>query len=323
MRTSLSGIVVLFQVTNAVDLVFPVEVNPSAPIALTILATLAVNTSEVTLHDSISCNSSAFVTASFNGSFVGNRNNPAVSFYTIDPRPSVDLTTVCVDNLPVGHIQFHEPPVLVYDRHPVFPKQSVGIRQFVNPGWTHKFPPIMCKDCDAHMNTMALKSVVTGIAPCSGRREEHNAFFNITTSEKEPVSLFPFRVEVAYTSAHQVFQAWTLSTDHLSMYEDALADIKGPLQICFYSDSMAASGTYLGEAEFMMSENDTSGLVFFLLFIGIALPIITIVSVALHCFRLTRHRQFARSLKHMIQGVQLEREMLLVPAQPVSQDIVV
>jgi hypothetical protein len=261
------------------------------------------------------------VVASFNGSFRGNRKNPAVSYFTIDPRPIADITTVCVDNSPVGHIEFHQPPVLVYDRHPVFPKQSVGIRQFVNPGWTHKFPSITCKGCNDSFNTLALKSAVTGIAPCSGRREEHNAFFNITTSEKELVNLFPFRVHVANAPGHEVLESWTLSSDHLSIYEDSIADIKGPLQICFYSDSMSASGTYLGEAEFGMNENDTSGLVLFLLFIGILFPVVVIVSVALHCFRMTRHRQFARSLKHMIQGVQLEREMLLMPAQPPSQEI--
>jgi uncharacterized paraquat-inducible protein A len=74
---------------------------------------------------------------------------------------------------------------------------------------------------------------------------------------------------------------------------------------------MAGSGIYLGEAEFMLSQNDTTALVFFLLFVGILFPIIMIVTTVLHCFKLTRHRQFARSVKNFIQGLQLEREMLL------------
>ena len=303
----------LLSVVGGVDIVFPVEDVESDPLYLTIPATLAVESSNVTLHATIACDPAEAVPVRFDGSSGGNVLYPMVSYFTLQKRADRGLKIVCVDGGAVGHLEYHEMPVLQSDRHPMFPKQTIEVREFVNFGWDHKFPPIVCKGCRSSINTLAFKSVVKGNPACSGRREQHNPLFNVSTSEGAPIHVFPFfaNITIDPVTGLELFEARSVSRDHLSIYDESMEAIKTPIELCFYSDSMAGSGIYLGEAEFMLSQNDTSALVFFLLFIGILFPIIMIVTTVLHCYKLTRHRQFARSVKNFIQGLQLEREMLL------------
>ena len=307
-------IVVLLLIGQAagVDISFPVEDVADSPIYLTIPETLAVNTSLVTLQETSNCSSEDLVMGKFNGSFIGNKYFPAVSFFVFDPRPSPALLIVCIDGTSAGHLEYHSSPELLPETHPAFSKQTIEIRQFSNFGWSHRFPDIMCRGCKSAINTLSFKSVIPGVPACSGRREEHNPLSNITTKNNEPAHLFPFRVNVTETN---ILLSWTFSTERLSVYDDALVAITVPVQICFYSDPMAGSGIFLGTAEFVLSENDTSALVFFILFFAVLFPVVCVITTSLYCYKLKRHRQFVLSVKHFIQGIQLEREMLLVPAQ--------
>ena len=310
------SLVVMVYQAMSVDIKFPVEDFPENPVFLTVPESLAVNTSLVTAHESGNCDSTNSAVAKFDGSFSGNKDYPAVSFFSFNPRPSPLLQNVCIDGTIIGHFVYFSSPLLLPVSHPAFPKQTVEIRQFVNFGWSHRFPDVDCLGCDGSLNTLAFKSAVAGITPCSGRREEHNAFSNISAMDRQPAHLFPFRLNVSRRhDGSSSLQSWTVSTQRLSVYDESLAQLKNPMQICFYSNPMAGSGIYLGTAEFLISENDTSALVFFILFFAIIFPVTCIVVTTLYCYRLKRHRQFVRSVKHFIQGIQLEREMMLIPPQ--------
>lgn len=307
----LLGIISTFVATRAQSIRFPVEDIPDQPVFITIAQTLAVNNTEVSLHADISCGSVSPSLAKFNGSFTGNRRNPPVSYFVFDPRPSPELTTVCVSNTAVGQLDYH--PVPIIPSAP-FPTQKVQVRQFVNPGWAHRFPDLPCTGCNSTINTLSFKGTVAGQPACAGRREEHSGMINVTTSSGDPVDLFPFRISLT----DSVLQSWTVSTDHVQMFDEN-ATIRAPVHICFHSTPMAPNGKHLGMAEFWASENDTSGLVFFILFVAIVFPVTCVVITSLYCYKLKRHRIFVRSLKHYIQGIQLEQEMRLVPEEPLDE----
>ena len=304
------GVISAFVATRAQSISFHVEDIPDQPVFITIAQTLAVNNTEVSLHADISCGSVTPSLAKFNGSFAGNRRNPAVSYFVFDPRPSPELTTVCVSNTAVGQLEYHPVPLLPSTP---FPTQKVEVRQFVNPGWSHSFPDLPCTACNSSVNTLSFKRMVVGEPACAGRREEHSGMINITTSSGDPVDLFPFRISMTDSVLH----SWTVSTDHVQMYDEN-ATIRAPVHICFYSTPMAPNGKHLGMAEFWASENDTSGLVFFILFVAIFFPVTCVVITSLYCYKLKRQRIFVRSLKHYIQGIQLEQEMRLVPEEPLA-----
>jgi hypothetical protein len=295
----------------ALNITFPVEDVPSEPVYITIPQTVAVKNTQVSLHADITCGSVSPVVAAFNGSFQGNRKYPAVSFFVFDPRPSPDLATVCVSGNPVGHLYYHPLPVIPSSP---FATQKVEVRQFVNPGWSHRFPDLPCTDCSSDLSTLAFKIEKVGNTACAGRREERNAMINVTTVSNDPVELFPFRVNVT----DSVFQSWTVSTDRFPVYDEN-ATINTPVHLCFYSNPMAINGQHLGTVQFLASDDDTSALVFFILFIAIMFPVVCIITTTLHCYKLKRHRQFIRSLKHYIQGIQLEQEMRLVPEDPLEE----
>jgi hypothetical protein len=293
---------------HAVHLRFPVEDLDDSPVYVTIPETLAVNSTEVSLHIDEACDLG--LVAKFNGSFPGNRQYVPVSYFVFDPKPPRDVSTVCVNKQPIGSLEYFVSPRISID---TFPKQTIEMRQFMNYGWAHKFPSIPCEGCNQSLNVLSFKKVVKGEQVCAGRREQNNVFYNISTMNGDIAELFPFRLNVE----NQSLEAWTVSTQRFPAYDDTLMPIKEPVHVCFYSSPMAGNGQHLGTAEFLLSDNDTSALVFFILFCGVLFPIVCITSTALHCYRLRRHRQFIRSVKHRIQTFQLEREMLL--HQPFQQ----
>lgn len=297
-------------VAAAVDISFDVVDDAALPIFLTIPATLAVNTSSVVLSESVDCEKG--VNVIFNGSSLGNRRYAPVSFFSVFPRPSAAFAIVCVDGTSIGHLEPYTAPKLIYETHPAFPGQTIEFREFANFGWSHKFPQLQCAHCDSRKNTFAFKTHVRGVPACSGRREQNNPLFAIIDGDGGAIEPFPFRVHVADNGT---LESWTVSSDRLTVYDESMSKISDPIQICFYSDKNNGNGEYLGEAVFVLSENDVSGLVFFLLFIGIFFPIICIVTSVLYCFKLKNHRQFVRSVKHYIQRLQLEDEMLLNPSR--------
>ena len=321
MMRYLALVSVLTALSVAVDVGFPVPIDfaGTSAISLTVLATLAVNTSRVSLTRSGDCGESEVFR--FDSSHTGSRQYPSVSFFTLSPRPEWTAgpdpapSVVCIDESPIGHLEFYAPPVLNITTHPAMPLQSIPFRIFANFGWAYQFPSVPCiAHCDAGINTMAFKEYITGAPPCSGRREEHNPMDAVVSEGHTAIDPFPFRVNV---SADNAFTMWTVSNERLQITSNYSSSILAPFQVCFYSDKNMNGGTYLGDAEFVLSEPDTAGLVFFLLFLGVALPLICTVTLTLHCYKLKRQRQYVRSVKHYIQRIQLENE-LLVRNQPSS-----
>jgi hypothetical protein len=287
--------------------------------------TLAFNISSVAISDVPECGIPDRQTAAVSQGYQdGNKEYPSVSFFLIPSRPQYTLgdspseTTVCVDNKAVGRLDYYVPPELLMETHPAFPLQVIEFRIFSNFGWNHKFPKIRCNACNPMYNTVSYKEKRSGVPSCSGRREQNNPFFNTLSDSDTPVTPFPFTLKVSPDS----LEIWSFSSDRLTYSSDNSTGLKQPMQVCFYADRNAENGIYLGDAEFHLSENDTGALVVFLLYLGLAFPVICLATTLLQCFRLRRHRQWVRSVKHYIQRLQLEQEMLLPQFPLVESDII-
>ena len=305
----------LFIPTPSVHVLFPVRFDDTpSPISFTLPHTLALNVSTVAISEYSDCKKLDRQTlAVFQGSVDGNKIYPTVLFFWINNRPPYtqgfypSQTTVCVDNRPVGQLDFYAPPELHIDSHPAFPLQIIEFRIFANFGWNHRFPLVACDGCDSSYNTVALKRIQPGLAACSGRREERNPLANAVTDSDQPVDFFPFALSVMDFQ----LEIWTFSSERLSLSGPDATGMKEPMQVCFYADRNLENGVYLGDVEFKLSESDTGALVVFLLYLGIAFPVICLLTTLLHCYRLKRHRQWVISVKHYFQRLQLEQEMLL------------
>ena len=308
----------------SVDVLFPARIDfaPSS-ISLTFPQTLAMNISTVAIADVADCEILDRQTfAVYQGSAEGNQKNPSVSFFLIQQRPQYTLgttpvgTTVCVDNKSVGHLDYYSSPALEIETYPAFPFQIIDFRVFSNFGWNHRFPSLACKACNSSFNTVALKEKRPGAPSCVGRREENNPLINAVTDSDSPVDIFPFTL---ITSESQL-DIWSFSSDRLSLSGPEASGLKEPMEICFYADRNLDNGLFLGDARFRLSEGDAGALVVFLLYLGLAFPVICLATTLLHCYRLKRHRQWMLSVKHYIQRRQLEQEMLLpqFSAQAVS-----
>lgn len=287
---------------------FHVPIDSSAPIALSIDATLAVNGNQVSVVRGIfGCDDQLGVLASFVSHSPPLGDYPALSYFTLTPRPGwaggATPCYVCVDGAQVGQLVFYEPPsVTPHVAH----HTAIPLRVFVNQGWRAEFPPIPCIGCDTQVNSMALKEGVAGLAPCAGRREEHNVLFRFLDDSGKPMNPFPFRISVDHNQLHA-----TTFANRKFMGSAQVALTKLQLHVCFYPDRNADRGVLVGTAAFGMSASDTEGLVFFLLFVGVGFPLICISALLLQCHRLKKHRKMVSSVKHYVQRVQLEQEMLL------------
>lgn len=307
-------------IVASVDISFPVPIETSmkSKISLSIPSTLAASHSQVSLSRTTDCAILDQIKASFEKLSPSNLVFSPVAYFSITPRPDWTLGDIpspgylCVDGSLVGHLEYYITPSLVQETHPAFELQKIPFRIFVNFGWAHAFPLIPCMHCDQRINTVAFKDQLVGHSACSGRREENNPFFTVTNDAGETFDPFPFRLNV--TEAGEV-AFWTFSQERLNIGTNHSTSLERPIQVCFYSDANAPSGTYLGDVQFAISENDTGALVFFLLFLGLAFPAIFIGTSLLYGMKLKRQRQWVRSVKHYVQRLQLERE-LTTPRSP-------
>jgi len=261
-----------------------------------------------------------------------------------DPIPGF----VCVDGKRIGHFDYYSIPILdLPSGHPPFGKTTVNVRLFVNPGWmtelgrdrreqndeTLRFSGIACTGCDVNVHAVALKSPVAGQNACNGRREENNFLMKFFNEEDgghirnifpfemrlsdvaQDKGIVPFNVETDDSPpAPSRLHTYTLSSDKVSMFtiggqEKGDSIFSKPVHWCFYSDVNADNGIYLGDVVFLLSHNDTAGLVIFILFFMVLFPIIVVVTTALYCYRLKRQRRWVMSVKYFIQRLQLESEL--------------
>jgi hypothetical protein len=300
------------------------ETNSSPTVPLSIPASLATNVSKVELflNDSL-CNGQVFVTAQFVSFFKGNGiHNPALSFFQISNRPfwtignSPSPSFLCVDNQPIGYFDYYEPPSLsIPSGHPPYPKTFIQIRSFMNPGWTQQMPSVPCRGCDTVRNSFVFKQHVGNAVACSGHREDSNFLTPFSTTKGSPVNIFPFKKTIEHVGGTigDILHSWTFSTDHIDLDrpDDSQHPILGnPVQWCFYPDENSDTGIYLGDVIFMLSEHDTAGLVIFLLFVGIAFPAICLITTVLYCYKFKKHRKWLLDVRHYVQTIQLESEMI-------------
>lgn len=300
---------------------FLVDQSPDG-IPLSIPLTVAKNTSHVSIVKGIDCADLDSVKAQFVSAFNGSVHNPGLTFFKTANRPvwMTGLTPspaiVCVDHNPIGFIDYYSPPTLsIPSGHPPYPKTYVQIRNFMNPGWVQEMPSVPCHNCDVFRNSFVFKEPIVNTVACSGHREESNYVSKFETTSGRPVDIFPFKktIEHAGGTIGDILHSWTFSIDHIQLDRpdsEAKPPILGkPVYWCFYPDENADKGIYLGDAIFMLSENDTAALVFFLLYIGIGLPAICMITTALYCYKFKRHRKYLREVCHYIQTAQLEAEM--------------
>lgn len=261
---------------------------------------------------------------------------PGLTYVQIEASPSyIENMYVCVGGRAIGHLFYYDPPIFAIDSSIKTPF-IIPLRVFVNPGWSTSILKLECTtNCEnLYLGSFAFKYTQIGKPACFGQREQFNVFWSIWDNSGKPLeTLFPFEL-VQYTvlndetmqqgyivlhdettqHAHTIlsdtttYTLWTYQYGRLSQSSQENL-FKEKLEICFYSDVDTASGIHLGYAQFRMSSNDTEGLVFFLIFLGMIFPILCITTLLLHCYRLKRHRQFAVSLIHHYERIQLEEEM--------------
>lgn len=249
---------------------------------------------------------------------------PALSYYEVDETGDGPLF-VCIGNRAIGSVIFYDPPQLR-----VRPTTAiVPLRVFVNPGWSTPLFGVECIDhCEnLFLSSFAFKYTQTGKPQCSGKREQYNIFWNLTDDSGRAIGhIFPFEMvpvsdDTPYTvlddtsprNTNPTYEVWSYIQDSKFSQSSQQALLKEKFEICFYSDFEVQSGIYMGSVQFRMSPNDTEGLVFFLIFLGMIFPLLCIITLLLHCFRLKRHRQFEVSLIHHYERIQLEEEMRRQP----------
>jgi hypothetical protein len=327
---------------NNLDLSFhvPISNDSKEGIPLSVRETLAVFNSLITLSTTVDCKSPMAV-AEYTGSFNGTDRNPALSYFKSSGRPewmtgpSPAQTWVCLDGKRIGHVEYYSVPIL---HHQPPERSTVNVRLFVNPGWMNELGKgIPCSGCNISIHSVALKEPVRGQNACAGHREENNfllRFQNDGDDDGDHINIFPFKFRLVGGSDQNqdvpfiietdnpmddpdtYLHTYTVSSDKVSMYtingqEHGDVIFGKTVHWCFYTDVHADSGLYLGDVVFVLSENDTSGLVIFILFFMVAFPIIAMITAALYCYRLKQQRQWVLSVKYFIQRLQLEQELSL------------
>jgi len=265
-------------------------------------------------------------------------HNHPLSFFKTSSRPKWTIgetpspATVCVDRSPIGYFDYYVSPNLsLPSGHPPYPKTYVQVRNFMNPGWVTQMPSVPCTNCDIHRNSFAFKEPRVDEIACTGHREEWNFLSKFSTTNGNPVDIFPFKIKLEHTAGNlgDIVHSWTWSSDHVdingpnggaSSGNHEVQILGKPVHFCFYPDENSDKGVYLGDAVFVLSENDTSALVFFLLFIGIGLPSICMITTALYCYKFKRHRKWLRLVRYQVQTAQLEAEMQQRNFMVIEQD---
>lgn len=245
------------------------------------------------------------------------------SFFHIPNRPewmigeNPNQTFIFIGQTTIGEILFYHEPKFHFNISLI----PIPLRIFVNVGWALELPPIACEgQCDEIFPFLKF----TFKTSCQGPLEENNVFWNLRDDEEKFVNPFPFRVDyniledqllpIIVTDASESplaeiskqIRLWTYSKTKFST-PSQLSLVKQKLKLCMYTDP--GNGVHISNIEFHISENDTQGLIFFLIFLGIFFPFICIVTLLLHCNSLKRQRQFVTSVNHYRQRIQLEEEM--------------
>jgi hypothetical protein len=322
--TFVSLLFFLFKSSASVDIPFSVPIvrEPTAEgIPLAIPLSLASNHSQVKIS-MIDCGNVFSIQTAFISSYSGSIHHTPLSYFKSPNRPmwtvgvSPPLSVVCVDGKQIGFFDYYEPPILsVPSNHPPYPKTLIQVRDFMNPGWVQEMPSVPCSGCDTVRNSFVFKELHSEKTACSGHREEMNFLSRFNTTKGSAVNIFPFKITIEHMGGTigDVLHSWTFSTDHIVMTrpdsDNGFPILGKIIHVCFYPDENSDEGTYLADAVFILSEKDTSALVIFLLFVGIALPSICMITTALYCYKFKRHRQWLRSVRHYVQSVQLETEM--------------
>ena len=289
----------------------PISKVSHTPLGLSFPATMVSNSSKLTVSRLQDCSDQDFV-ALYEGLSPIHPLVPQKTYMRLDERPnwtvgeSPSPTTVCLDGNPIGHFEYYVGPTLNISTHPVFQLDSIPFRVFMNFGWSYRFPPIGCSDCDTLINSVALKDSFPNSPACDGRKEQNNSFYHVMNKDNILIDPFPFILGVG---DDQSLLIETRSEERLGTNGNQSLAIRTPKHLCFYPDNNALSGQYLGEVVFHLSENDTGALVFFLMFLGIGFPIICIITTMMHCIKLRRQRLWVRSVKEYIQRLQLENEL--------------
>ena len=313
-------------ISAAIEIPFSVPLVDSGVtdegIPLSIPTTIASNSSNVSIVKGEDCASSDFIPAIFISSFPGSIHNLPLSFFKTKNRPvwmtgnSPSPSTICVNQSPIGFVDYYISPILsLPSGHPPYPKTFVQVRTFMNPGWVQALPSVPCSGCDVVRNSFAFKEPKIDTVECTGHREEGNFLTKFSTTKGDAVNIFPFKIELEHAggTVGDILHSWTWSSDHIDLgrgeSESKFPIVGKPVHLCFYPDENADQGVYLGDSVFILSENDTSALVFFLLFIGIGLPSICMITTALYCYKFKQHRKWLRDMRHLIQTAQLEAEM--------------
>jgi hypothetical protein len=307
---------------EGVDLAFhlPVSTQEHIPFGISVPSTLISNSSRVSLSRFQNCSDDNFI-AVYEGTSPAHPRVDQKAYVKFGERPDWTLgdspspATVCVDATPVGHFEYYLSPRLNTSSHPIFPIQTIPFRVFMNFGWSFKFPVIECIDCDALINSVVLKEPIPTSSACSGRKEQNNSFYHVMSKDNVPIDPNRFRIEI---SGEDSLLIETFSNERLATSGNQSLALRTPKHLCFYPDDNQLSGQYIGEVVFQVSENDTEALVFFLMFLGIAFPIICIATTMLHCIKLRRQRLWVRSVKEYVQRLQLEQELAERPLDGVE-----
>ncbi|KAL8275294.1 hypothetical protein Esti_000743 [Eimeria stiedai] len=196
----------------------------------------------------------------------------------------------------VGELRFHVAPELAAshadDEGEKGDPETIQIRHFIDAGWVYSRAVEGVNL--TRFNRLALKESTEGVGrPCSGFWEQH--------------SLLGVAPEVyAWDEATQretlKFKFSNSLQEGLQSREALYNSMPGhhatsKMHVCFYPNDEKPYGVLLGEVQFVIDSADATLLVFFILFVFLAIPVTCAVAISFHIYK---HRHLRERLQRLV-----------------------
>lgn len=192
----------------------------------------------------------------------------------------------------VGEIKFHVPPAV--SSHADDKKkepETIQIRHFIDAGWMYS------REVQGlnltRFNRLALKESPEGEArPCIGFWEEHSLLsvapesyaWDETTNREKLRFVFSNSLKAAVQSREGLYNS--VPGRHAT----------SRMHVCFYTNDEEPYGLLLGEVQFVIDSADATLLVFFILFVFLAIPVTCAVAISFHVYK---HRHLRERLQRL------------------------
>ncbi|KAL8425484.1 hypothetical protein Efla_002605 [Eimeria flavescens] len=187
----------------------------------------------------------------------------------------------------VGELRFHVSPEITShadDEGKEAEPETIQIRHFIDAEGTNL----------TRFNRLSLKAATEGLArPCTGFWEQHSLLGVAPETFARDAATNRETLKFTFSNALQ---------EGIEESEALYSSVPGhhatsKMHVCFYANDEQPYGLLLGEVQFVIDSADATLLVFFILFVFLAIPVTCAVAISFHIYK---HRHLRERLQRLV-----------------------